>query len=184
MLTILTGRGSQLAIVCLGWAAPVFVFWLLIALSESWWLAGALTAALIAAALSLAPALPIANPRDSPVITNDELTDCGFIVGGAALLLSGSASIFHYLLLPDMCGGSGGLSSFDCLHRAGPALETMGVASALAATPVFAVLFGTRRRSAVAAWLSPAIVVSYYLLAAWLWSPHTGWGVPHRVVGQ
>ncbi|BDU01601.1 hypothetical protein [Nocardia sputorum] len=183
MFTTLSGRGAQLAIICLGWVAPVFVFWLLVALPESFWLAGTLIAALVAGAVTLTAAVHIVRPPDSPVTTDDELTDCGFVVGSAAWLLGGALCLVRYLLLPDSCGGSGGLGSFACLHRAGPVLEVMGVACALAATPVFAVLFRVGRRSAAAAWLSPAIVVSFYLLAAWLWSPHTGLGVPHRIAG-
>ncbi|GAA4064277.1 hypothetical protein GCM10022214_17630 [Actinomadura miaoliensis] len=119
----------------------------------------------------------------------------GLAVGGLALalvawLFGGLVDLFLYeFLVPynfisdvagEVCGGSGGAGTFECVNRPGSALETLGVVSAVSATPVAAFLLWFGRRSPLCAHLTPVIIFGAYLLALRLWQPHEGLGVPVR----
>jgi hypothetical protein len=82
----------------------------------------------------------------------------------------------------DVCGGSGGLGSFECLHRPGRLLEGLGIAFSLIATPAAYALSQAGPRSRLRALLSPIVIFGLYLLALRMWQPHVGLGVPHRSI--
>ncbi len=103
-----------------------------------------------------------------------------FFFGPCAWLIGGLLESLHYVSLACNCGGTGGDSSFECLHRPGSVMNTFGWLSVVSVTPLLVILFFAGRRSRVAAWLSPALIAGLYLLAACLWEPHTGLGVPDR----
>ncbi|GAA4095740.1 hypothetical protein [Actinomadura miaoliensis] len=103
----------------------------------------------------------------------------GLVLGVGAWLLGGLYTLAVWFVLGEVCEG-GGQGSFDCVHRPGPVLNVLGVAASLAPTLVLWVLFRKGRRSRVAAWLSPVLVIGLYALALLLWEPHIGLGVPLR----
>jgi hypothetical protein len=107
----------------------------------------------------------------------------GLTLGVVAWLLGGLFNLLVWILqfvYKDQCGGSGGASSFACLNRSGLVLNALGVVASLSATLVLLVLFMRGRHSRVAAWLSPILVIGFYVLALSLWEPHVGLGVPSR----
>jgi hypothetical protein len=108
----------------------------------------------------------------------------GLVLGGVVWLLGGLAdALLYFLLLLDPCEGAGKAASVECLHRAGPILDLLGLTLAAAPTAALIVLIYLRRYSRVVALLSPALMVGLYLLAAWIWMPHAGLGVPDRTTG-
>jgi hypothetical protein len=84
----------------------------------------------------------------------------------------------------DWCGGSNGLTSFQCVNQPGTALKSLGLLSAALTLPALIGLFFSARRSPVAGWLAPAVIVALYTLGWLLWAPHNGFGVvPHSRLG-
>ncbi|MEU6036068.1 hypothetical protein ABZ801_11735 [Actinomadura sp. NPDC047616] len=103
----------------------------------------------------------------------------GLVLGVGAWLLAGLYTLAVWFVLRGVCE-DGGRGSFECVHRPGPVLNVLGVTASLAPTLVLWVLFRKGRRSRVAAWLSPVLVIGLYALALLLWEPHIGLGVPLR----
>jgi hypothetical protein len=103
------------------------------------------------------------------------LGTCIWLFGGLLTALLG-------LLSGEECSGTGGLSSFGCLNRPGQGLLSVGWLPTLSTTGVLAVMYWSGRRSWLVATLAPALIIGLYVLAAALWQPHTGFGVPHRHV--
>jgi hypothetical protein len=101
-------------------------------------------------------------------------------LGVTAWFVGGLFTLINYSVYLRRYCGNGAFGSVECLHRPGPALEVFGDVSAVAATPALVALVIAGRRSRVATWLSPVLIAVLYLLAACLWEPHVGWGVPHR----
>lgn len=96
-------------------------------------------------------------------------------------LLGGFFALLSYIGdVADACESTA-TSDFDCLHRPGPALDALGIVTAISATPALAAVIIFGQRSRVAIWISPALVAGIYMLALFLWMPHVGLGVPHRL---
>lgn len=122
----------------------------------------------------------------------DDLAVGGLALGVVAWLFGGLVDLFLYeMLVPynflsdiagQICGGSGGAGTFECVNRPGSVLEALGVVSAVSATPVAAFLLWSGRRSRLCAHLTPVIIFGAYLLALRLWQPHEGLGVPVRPI--
>lgn len=96
----------------------------------------------------------------------------GLVLAVIAWLLGGLFTLFDAVVQNDKRSGTFTGCSFAALNRPDPALESLAGLLALSATPMLIVLLVAVRRSRVAAWLSPALILGIYLLAVHLYEPH------------
>ncbi|WP_433466174.1 hypothetical protein [Spirillospora sp. CA-128828] len=113
----------------------------------------------------------------------------GLTVSVVACFVGGLFNILVYAFMPytllnenagSVCGGSGGVGTFLCLHRPGRVLEVLGLTFSSLAILAFAGLCWAGTRSRLCALLSPVLVFGLYLLALRMWLAHEGLGVPDR----
>jgi hypothetical protein len=165
-----------------GWAAILATFCLpTYTLGFPTWADGTLIITAVTAALIVLVTIESIRAWRGGVTELGRVHLGGLMLGGTVWFVGGLLAAINYFVFlhAQYCRGEG-LGSFNCEHRPGPTLETLGIVSAVAATPALLALLVTGRRSRVAAWLSPALIVGLYLLATCLWEPHVGWGVRSR----
>jgi hypothetical protein len=176
---------TEASMVAAGWAAitALFVFVPLHSprSPDPWWGVETLVVTAVTGLVAALVVVDAVRVRGGGAAKVARIHLLGLGLGGIAWLCGGFVDLLIYFLgLHSNCSGTSGLGSFECVNRPGPVLDLLGVVSATAATPVLIALIAGGRRSRVAAWLSAALVVAMYLLAAWLWQPHIGFGVPDR----
>ncbi|MGI5205639.1 hypothetical protein ACQEU6_29170 [Spirillospora sp. CA-108201] len=103
----------------------------------------------------------------------------GLMLGTGAWLLGGlwfflGGVLFGGVALPHgiHCSLPGVHGQSHCLPV--PLGEALGLIIGLSSTPALAVLIAIGRRSPVAAWLSPVLIVGLFVLARLLWGPRYG----------
>ena len=176
---------AQVMMVLGGWAAMAVALRLgmtrVTAPNHQWALRTLGVAALVMVVMTIVVVDAVRGWRRGPVRFHP-LDAIWMLAGVCVWLLGGLIDVLLGLLDgDDSCSGTGG-SSFECLHRAGPGLQALGGLMVLLATVVVAAMFWVGRRSRVAGWLAPALIVGLYALAVVIWEPHAGFGIPTRHV--
>lgn len=198
------GRNSKawvfLGLAVSGWAAIAFLWVLTMMTSQIGWphaslfrsTAGwglpTLLAAIVVGVLAavLVRKYTDATWRDD-ARRRDWVQTSGLVLCAIAWFVGGLWTYFLYELLVPYnfisnqagfaCGGSSGLGTFQCVHRANLFMHILGIVLALAATPVALKLVRSgRNRSRLWAFLSVPLILGLYLLAVRVWLPHVGLG--------
>ena len=167
-----------------GWAATAVAWWLGAtggAEPNRHWGARTLTVAALTTAVLALMVIEVARTWRREPDRFHPLDAAWMFLGTCAWFLGGLVDLaIGFLGSEDSCSGTGGEGSFACLNRPGQGLAGLGWLVTASATGVLVAMFWSGRRSRVAGWLAPALIVGLYVLAAVLWEPHAGFGVPHR----